>query len=133
MVTLSALVWFGETWTISELRHYWLFLTKKAQTYITSFETLAQLVLIQAAHYRLRYQHASFKLPSGVTTRLFFVSCALVSLSLSVTGERRRETKRRQRRCCTTKLMQGETRSPEGVHDSSHTVGHSLHKRRYSP
>ena len=34
-------------------------------------------------------------------TFLFFVSCALVSLSLSVTGERRRETKRGQRRCCT--------------------------------
>ena len=65
MVTSSALVWFGETWTVSELRHYWPFLTKKAQTYIASFETLAQLVLIQAAHYRLRYQHASFKLPSG--------------------------------------------------------------------
>ena len=32
---------------------------------------------------------------------IFFVSCALISLSLSVTGERRRKTKRGQRRCCT--------------------------------
>ena len=31
----------------------------------------------------------------------FFVSCALVSLSLSVTGKKRRKTKRGQRRCCT--------------------------------
>ena len=32
---------------------------------------------------------------------VFFVSCALISLSLSVTGERRRKIKRGQRRCCT--------------------------------
>ena len=31
----------------------------------------------------------------------FFVSCALVSLSPSVTGKKRRKTKRGQRRCCT--------------------------------
>ena len=50
-------------------------------------------------------------LPCAVSSTIFFVSCVLVSSSLSVTDERRRETKRGQRRCCTTKLMQGETRS----------------------
>ena len=37
----------------------------------------------------------------GRTSGIFFVSCALVSLSLSVTGKKRRKTKRGQRRCCT--------------------------------
>ena len=38
---------------------------------------------------------------TGARSCHFFVSCALVSLSLSVTGKKRRKTKRGQRRCCT--------------------------------
>ena len=44
---------------------------------------------------------------AALAIHLFFVSCALMSLSLSVTGERRRETKRGQRRFfCLVRLNQ---------------------------
>ena len=58
-------VWFAETWHMQDLRAAWPFLSKGAQAYISSFEALAQLILLQAAYYRLHHKHTSFCLPSG--------------------------------------------------------------------
>ena len=65
IVTSSSVAWFAESWHMDTVRGWWPFLTKRAQTYIASFEALAQLVLLQAAYSRLRHRHATFKLPSG--------------------------------------------------------------------
>ena len=50
---------------IQDLRQTWPFPSKGAQAYISSFEALAQLILLQAAYYKLHHKHASFCLPSG--------------------------------------------------------------------
>ena len=65
VVTSTAVTWFAESWHIDTVRGWWPFLTKRAQTYIASFEALAQLVLLQAAYSRLRHRHSTFRLASG--------------------------------------------------------------------
>ena len=59
VVTSSSVVWFAEPWRVDTVRGWWPFLTKKAQTYIASFEALAQLVLLQAAVSRLRHRRST--------------------------------------------------------------------------
>ena len=65
LATSSSIVWFAETWHMQDLRKAWPFLSKGAQAYISSSEALAQLILLQAAYYRLHHKHTSFCLPSG--------------------------------------------------------------------
>ena len=65
MVTSSALTSFAESCHMDTVRGWRPFLTKRAQTYIASFEALAQLVLLQAAYSRFRHRHSIFRLPSG--------------------------------------------------------------------
>ena len=65
LITSHAVVWFSEMWSIQDLRLTWPFLTKKAQAYISSFEALAQFILLQAAYHRQHHKHATFCLPTG--------------------------------------------------------------------
>ena len=62
--------------------------------------------------------------------RCFFVSCALVSLSLSVTGKKRRKTKRGQRRCCTANWCKVKQES-QGIQmwNSREKVIHGCHSQ----
>ena len=65
VITGSAAAWFGETWSIEEIRKTWPFLTKPAQRYIASFETLAQFALLQCTHRITGHRHLQVRVPSG--------------------------------------------------------------------
>ena len=65
VITGSAAAWFGETWSIAEIRKTWPFLTKPAQRYIASFETLAQFALLQCTHRITGHRHLQVRVPTG--------------------------------------------------------------------
>ena len=64
-LTSNAFAWFGETWSMSDIRQTWPFLTKPAQRYIACFETIAQFALLQIAHATSGQGRYHFTLPSG--------------------------------------------------------------------
>ena len=64
-LTSNAFAWFGETWSMSDIRQTWPFRTKPAQRYIACFETIAQFALLQIAHATSGQGHYHFTLPSG--------------------------------------------------------------------
>ena len=63
--TPTAVAWFAEMWDISELRKTWPFLTKPAQAYIASFETLAQFALLQSTYHISGHSHLQVNVPTG--------------------------------------------------------------------
>ena len=63
--TSSQLLWFSESWHMTEVRKFWPALVKHAQAYIACFETLAQLALAMLAYRRLQSKHFKFVLPSA--------------------------------------------------------------------
>ena len=65
IITKSHVAWFSETWTMTDLRQTWPFLTKTAQSYISSFEALAQFALLQTAYRLVQHSHYQFSLPTG--------------------------------------------------------------------
>ena len=65
VITPTAVAWFAEMWDISELRKPWPFLTKPAQAYIASFETLAQFALLQSTYHVSGHSHLQIQVPSG--------------------------------------------------------------------
>ena len=64
MITPTAVTWFAEMWDISELCKPWPFLTKPAQSYIASFETLAQFALLQST-YHVSGSYLQIQVPTG--------------------------------------------------------------------
>ena len=65
MITPTAVAWFAETWDLTEIRLAWPFLTKGAQAYIASFETLAQFALLQCTHRITGHGHLQVLVPTG--------------------------------------------------------------------
>ena len=65
VITPTAVAWFAEMWDISELRRTWNFLTKPAQAYIASFETLAQFALLQSTYHVSGHSHLHIHVPTG--------------------------------------------------------------------
>ena len=65
VITPTALAWFAETWDITQIRQAWPFLTKGAQAYIASFETLAQFALLQCTHRITGHGHLQVLVPTG--------------------------------------------------------------------
>ena len=65
VITPTAVAWFAEMWDISELRKPWPFLTKPAQSYIASFETLAQFALLQSTYHVSGHSHLQIQVPNG--------------------------------------------------------------------
>ena len=65
VITPRAVAWFAEMWEISELRQTWPFLTKPAQSYIASFETLAQFALLQSTYHVSGHSHLQIQVPTG--------------------------------------------------------------------
>ena len=63
--TASEFFWFSESWSMTEVRHFWPELTKTAQAYISCFETLAQLALAMLAYRKLHSRHFKFVLPTA--------------------------------------------------------------------
>ena len=61
----TAVAWFAETWDLTEIRLAWPFLTKGAQAYIASFETLAQFALLQCTHRITGHGHLQVLVPTG--------------------------------------------------------------------
>ena len=64
VITPTAVAWFAEMWEISELRQTWQFLTKPAQSYIASFETLAQFALLQSTYHVSGHSHLQIQVPT---------------------------------------------------------------------
>ena len=65
VITSSAVAWFAETWDMTQVRQAWPFLTKSAQAYIASFETLAQFALLQCTHRITGHGHLQVLVPTG--------------------------------------------------------------------
>ena len=65
VITPTAVAWFAEMWEMSELRQTWYFLTKPAQSYIASFETLAQFALLQSTYHVSGHSHLQIQVPTG--------------------------------------------------------------------
>ena len=65
VIAKSSIAWFTDTWDRAEVRQTWNFLTKPAQAYIASFETLAQFALLQCTHHITGHSHLLVNVPSG--------------------------------------------------------------------
>ena len=63
--TSSRFVWFSETFSSAQVREIWPDMTKPMQRYISCWETLAQLALLQGAVYLQGPGSMPFALPTG--------------------------------------------------------------------
>ena len=72
VITPTAVTWFAEMWDISELRKPWSFLTKPAQSYIASFETLAQFALLQSTYHVSSHSYLQIQVPTGTDNTATF-------------------------------------------------------------